>query len=186
MPNNTKRLAVLVDADNVGAAWATAIFKEIATFGDATVRRIYGDFASSKLKGWREILQDHAAHRSHQPAYTKGKNSSDIALVIDAMDLLLPAGWTVSRWSRPTATSPAWRAASARRAWTSSASAKNKRRSRCARRANRFVFLENSASRKPQTTLRQERKPAPGTNPLGTPARSRRRERRNRHRKRYL
>ena len=88
MPNNTKRLAVLVDADNVGAAWATAIFKEIATFGDATVRRIYGDFASSKLKGWREILQDHALIAHHQPAYTKGKNSSDIALVIDAMDLL--------------------------------------------------------------------------------------------------
>ena len=88
MPNNTKRLAVLVDADNVGAAWATAIFKEIATFGDATVRRIYGDFASSKLKGWREILQEHALIAHHQPAYTKGKNSSDIALVIDAMDLL--------------------------------------------------------------------------------------------------
>ncbi len=83
-----KRLAVLVDADNVAARWAVAIFKEIATFGDATVRRIYGDFASSTLNAWRSVLQDHALIPHHQPAYTKGKNSSDIALVIDAMDLL--------------------------------------------------------------------------------------------------
>ena len=84
----TKRLAVLVDADNMPANGTTAIFKEIATFGDATVRRIYGDFASEQLKGWRKILQEHALIPHHQPAYTKGKNSSDIALVIDAMDLL--------------------------------------------------------------------------------------------------
>ena len=84
----TKRLAVLVDADNIPADWAAAIFKELATFGDATVRRIYGDFASSHLNGWRKILQDHALIPHHQPAYTKGKNASDITLVIDAMDLL--------------------------------------------------------------------------------------------------
>jgi len=86
--NENKRLAVLVDADNVSAQWATAIFKEIATFGDATVRRIYGDFASQGLRPWRKVLQDHALIPHHQPAYTKGKNSSDIALAIDAMDLL--------------------------------------------------------------------------------------------------
>ena len=86
--DNNKRLAVLVDADNVPADWAQAIFKEIATFGDATVRRIYGDFASGNLAPWRKVLQDHALIPHHQPAYTKGKNSSDIALVIDAMDLL--------------------------------------------------------------------------------------------------
>lgn len=86
--NESRRLAVLVDADNVSAQWATAIFKEIATFGDATVRRIYGDFASQTLNPWRSILQDHALIPHHQPAYTRGKNSSDIALAIDAMDLL--------------------------------------------------------------------------------------------------
>ena len=86
--NESRRLAVLVDADNVSAQWATAIFKEIATFGDATVRRIYGDFASQVLNPWRSILQDHALIPHHQPSYTRGKNSSDIALVIDAMDLL--------------------------------------------------------------------------------------------------
>lgn len=88
MTDDNKRLAVLVDADNVSADWAPAIFKEIATFGDATVRRIYGDFASGNLGPWRKVLQDHALTPHHQPAYTKGKNSSDIALVIDAMDLL--------------------------------------------------------------------------------------------------
>ena len=86
--NESRRLAVLVDADNVSAQWATAIFKEIATFGDATVRRIYGDFASQALNPWRSVLQDYALIPHHQPSYTRGKNSSDIALVIDAMDLL--------------------------------------------------------------------------------------------------
>ena len=88
MAEENKRLAVLVDADNIPAGWAPAIFKEIATFGDATVRRIYGDFASGNLGAWRKTLQEHALIPHHQPAYTKGKNSSDIALVIDAMDLL--------------------------------------------------------------------------------------------------
>ena len=88
MADDNKRLAVLVDADNIPAGWAPAIFKEIATFGDATVRRIYGDFASGNLGAWRKVLQEHALIPHHQPAYTKGKNSSDIALVIDAMDLL--------------------------------------------------------------------------------------------------
>lgn len=82
------RLAVLVDADNVAAKWATAIFKEVAAYGDPTVRRIYGDFASDSLRPWRKTLRDHALIAHHQPAYTVGKNSSDIALVIDAMDLL--------------------------------------------------------------------------------------------------
>ena len=88
MTNDSKRLAVLVDADNITSGWAPAIFKELATFGDATVRRIYGDFANANLSGWRKVLKEHALTPYHQPAYTKGKNSSDIALVIDAMDIL--------------------------------------------------------------------------------------------------
>ena len=88
MTNDSKRLAVLVDAENITSGWATAIFKELATFGDATVRRIYGDFANSNLSSWRKVLKEHALTPYHQPAYTKGKNSSDIALVIDAMDIL--------------------------------------------------------------------------------------------------
>ncbi len=82
------RLAVLIDADNVSAAYADALFDEIATLGDASVRRIYGDFASSRLKKWSDVLARHAILPHQQFAYTQGKNASDMALVIDAMTLL--------------------------------------------------------------------------------------------------
>ena len=82
------RLAVLIDADNTSAEWAEAIFEEVATIGEASVRRIYGDFSGPGLAGWRRKLAAHAVVPHQQFAYTKGKNSSDIALVIDAMDLL--------------------------------------------------------------------------------------------------
>lgn len=81
-------LAVLIDADNTSAKWADAIFKEVATLGEAMVRRIYGDFSGQGLKSWEGVLQNHALIAHQQFAHTKGKNSSDIALVIDAMDLL--------------------------------------------------------------------------------------------------
>jgi hypothetical protein len=71
-----------------GDAVATGLFEEIARFGEATVRRIYGDFSSTRLRSWSEILQRFAIDPYQQFAYTSGKNASDIALVIDAMDLL--------------------------------------------------------------------------------------------------
>ena len=81
-------LAVLIDADNTSAAWADAIFEEIASLGEASVRRIYGDFTNPHLKGWQAKLAHLALVPHHSPANTVGKNSSDIALVIDAMDIL--------------------------------------------------------------------------------------------------
>ena len=81
-------LAVLIDADNTSAEWAKVIFREIATLGEASVRRVYGDFSGNRLRSWRNVLANHALIPHQQPAYTKGKNSSDIALAIDAMDLL--------------------------------------------------------------------------------------------------
>ncbi|MFA5539141.1 MAG: NYN domain-containing protein [Gemmobacter sp.] len=81
-------LAVLIDADNSSPAWAEAIFEEIASLGEASVRRIYGDFSRSQLKGWSDRLAALALVPHHQPANTVGKNASDIALVIDAMDIL--------------------------------------------------------------------------------------------------
>ena len=83
-----RRLAVLIDADNTSPKWANAIFKEIATLGEASVRRIYGDFSGQRLQNWKDKLESHAVVPFQQFAYTTGKNSSDIALVIDAMDLL--------------------------------------------------------------------------------------------------
>jgi NYN domain-containing protein/OST-HTH/LOTUS domain-containing protein len=82
------RFAVLIDADNTSPQIARGLFEEVAKFGEASVRRIYGDFSSPQLKSWAEILQRHAIDPYQQFAYTKGKNASDIALVIDAMDLL--------------------------------------------------------------------------------------------------
>ena len=81
-------LAVLIDADNTSPQWAEAMFEEIASLGEASVRRIYGDFARGHLKGWSEKLAQFALVPHHQPANTVGKNASDIALVIDAMDIL--------------------------------------------------------------------------------------------------
>ena len=88
MPEKRPLLAVLIDADNTSPKHAAAIFEEVASFGEASVRRIYGDFASPQLSGWNRVLLEHGLNPQQSPAYTTGKNSSDIALVIDAMDLL--------------------------------------------------------------------------------------------------
>ncbi len=83
-----RRFAVLIDADNTSPRIVAGLFEEIAKFGEASVRRIYGDFSSSRLRSWTEVLQKYAIDPYQQFAYTSGKNASDIALVIDAMDLL--------------------------------------------------------------------------------------------------
>jgi NYN domain/OST-HTH/LOTUS domain len=84
----SSRLAVLIDADNASARIADGLFSEIAKIGEASVRRIYGDFSGSRLKQWADILSKHAIVPQQNFANTVGKNASDIALVIDAMDLL--------------------------------------------------------------------------------------------------
>ncbi|MEW9805182.1 NYN domain-containing protein [Mesorhizobium sp. ZMM04-5] len=90
MPNEARpdRLAVLIDADNVPAAIVEGLFEDIAKYGTASVRRIYGDFSTTQLKAWEKVLAKHAIIPHQQFAYTKGKNASDITMVIDAMDLL--------------------------------------------------------------------------------------------------
>lgn len=86
--NRSPRLAVLIDADNASSRIADGLFEEIAKLGEASVRRIYGDFSSTRSKGWADVLSRHAIIPQQQFAYTTGKNASDITLVIDAMDLL--------------------------------------------------------------------------------------------------
>lgn len=83
-----ERLAVLIDADNISCKIADQLFEEIAKVGEAAVRRIYGDFSSPSLSGWAKTLPNHAIIPSQNFANTVGKNATDIALVIDAMDLL--------------------------------------------------------------------------------------------------
>jgi uncharacterized LabA/DUF88 family protein len=90
MKNNMiqPRLAVLIDADNAQASTIDALIQEISKYGVASVKRIYGDWTSPKLKGWKDILLKYAIHPIQQFSYTTGKNSTDNAMMIDAMDLL--------------------------------------------------------------------------------------------------
>ncbi|MBS4751715.1 NYN domain-containing protein [Nocardioides sp. zg-ZUI104] len=82
------RIAVLIDADNVSHTYASAILAELAKFGRTTVKRAYGDWTADALKGWKTRLNRHAITPEQTFAYTTGKNSTDSALIIDAMDLL--------------------------------------------------------------------------------------------------
>jgi hypothetical protein len=82
------RLAVLIDSDNTTATVAAGLLAEIAKYGTPTIKRAYGDWTTQQLTGWKEELLRHAIQPIQQFAYTHGKNSTDSALIIDAMDLL--------------------------------------------------------------------------------------------------
>jgi hypothetical protein len=82
------RLAVLIDAENASAKLIEPLLKEIARYGSAHVKRIYGDWTSQSLSGWKSKLHKYAIQPIQQFRYTTGKNSTDSALIIDAMDLL--------------------------------------------------------------------------------------------------
>ena len=86
--DQSPRLAVLIDADNASSQIVSGLFTEVAKIGEASVRRIYGDFSGTKLKAWADVLSQFAIIPQQNFALTSGKNASDIALVIDAMDLL--------------------------------------------------------------------------------------------------
>lgn len=88
MNNTQQKLVVLIDADNASPSIIYGLMAEIAKYGTAHVKRIYGDWTSPNLKGWKEILLEHALQPIQQFGYTKGKNSTDSAMIIDAMDLL--------------------------------------------------------------------------------------------------
>jgi hypothetical protein len=81
-------LAVLVDADNVSPSRIGAVLAEVARFGTASVKRVYGDWTTSQLGSWKTAASEHVIQPMQQFAHTKGKNSTDSALIIDAMDLL--------------------------------------------------------------------------------------------------
>ena len=83
-----KTLAVLIDADNASHKVIEAVLSEIATLGISSVRRIYGDWTTPNLGSWKKVLVDHSIQPIQQFANTKGKNSTDSAMIIDAMDLL--------------------------------------------------------------------------------------------------
>ena len=82
------KMAVLIDADNVPYAHTREMLDEIAKYGLPTVKRIYGDFTKRTVSGWKSVLMEHAIQPVQQYAYTRGKNATDTAMIIDAMDLL--------------------------------------------------------------------------------------------------
>ncbi len=85
---NDPRLAVLIDADNIPYRLINGILEEIAKYGVPTFKRIYADWTKPHVSGWKSVLLDHAITPVQQYSYTTGKNSSDSALIIDAMDIL--------------------------------------------------------------------------------------------------
>ena len=89
MPSpNTDKLAVLIDAENAQASVIGDLLREVARYGTATIKRAYGDWTTTNLNGWRETLHGLAIQPIQQFRYTIGKNATDSALIIDAMDLL--------------------------------------------------------------------------------------------------
>jgi uncharacterized LabA/DUF88 family protein len=86
--NSQAKLAVLIDADNTQPAIIEGLLDEVAKYGVASVKRIYGDWTSVQLRSWKERLLANAIQPIQQFSYTSGKNATDSAMIIDAMDLL--------------------------------------------------------------------------------------------------
>jgi uncharacterized LabA/DUF88 family protein len=89
---HSDKLAVMIDADNASASIATELLAEISRYGIASVKRAYGDWTTQNLKSWKEVLHKLAIQPMQQFSYTSGKNSTDSALIIDAMDVLHSGG----------------------------------------------------------------------------------------------
>lgn len=85
---NNKYFAVLIDADNISSFHLKGLLEEVAKYGNPIIKRIYGDWTLPNLNKWKNLLLDNAISPIQQYAYTKGKNATDSAMIIDAMDIL--------------------------------------------------------------------------------------------------
>jgi uncharacterized LabA/DUF88 family protein len=86
--NKDLKLAVLIDGDNIPSSKVKEMMEEIAKYGNATIKRIYGDWTKPNLAGWKSVLLSNAITPVQQYSYTTGKNATDSAMIIDAMDIL--------------------------------------------------------------------------------------------------
>ncbi len=86
--DNDLRFAILIDADNISDKYVKIILDETANYGIATYKRIYGDWTSPRLSSWKDVLLEHSINPIQQYSYTIGKNATDSAMIIDAMDIL--------------------------------------------------------------------------------------------------
>ncbi len=82
------KLAILIDGDNIPSAYVKEMMEEIAKYGNPTIKRIYGDWTNTKLNKWKQVLLENAITPIQQYGYTTGKNATDSAMIIDAMDIL--------------------------------------------------------------------------------------------------
>lgn len=87
-----QQYALLIDSENISSRYIKTIFDELTNYGIVTYRRIYGDWTSSLNQSWKEVLLDHSINPIQQYTYTSGKNASDSAMIIDAMDILYTGG----------------------------------------------------------------------------------------------
>lgn len=118
------KLAVLIDADNISPKYVKVILDEAASFGVAACKRIYGDWSDARLKSWKDVLLNNSIIPIQQYSYTTGKNATDSAMIIDAMDLLYAGNVDGFASFRPIRTLPALPPACAKPASWSSAWAK--------------------------------------------------------------
>jgi uncharacterized protein (TIGR00288 family) len=88
---NNKNIAVLIDADNISSLHVKEMMEEVAKYGNPTIKRIFGDWTSPGLAKWKKVLLENAITPIQQYGYTKGKNATDSAMIIDAMDILYTA-----------------------------------------------------------------------------------------------
>ena len=83
-----RRIALLIDADNISEKYIRSILDEISLYGSPTYKRIYGDWTTPKMSKWKPVLLEHSITPIQQYRYTVGKNATDSAMIIDAMDIL--------------------------------------------------------------------------------------------------
>ena len=102
-------LAVLIDGDNIPSAYVKEMMEEIAKYGNPTIKRIYGDWTNPRVSKWKNILLDNAITPIQQYGYTQGKNATDSAMIIDAMDILYSGKVNGFVWLAAIAILPAWR-----------------------------------------------------------------------------
>ena len=84
----SKKFAILIDGDNIGSQYIKVIIDEAAKLGVITYKRIYGDWTKPNLSSWKDLLLEYSINPMQQYGYTSGKNSTDSAMIIDAMDIL--------------------------------------------------------------------------------------------------
>ena len=105
-----ERYALLIDADNVSAKYIKPILDELSKYGNVTYKRIYGDWTSTYNSSWKEVLLQNSITPIQQFSYTHGKNATDSAMIIDAMDMLYTSELEDSVWCPVTAILQSWQA----------------------------------------------------------------------------